>query len=240
MQGNFASRAGSFLFRWRGHLPFLLAPVVVLAVVPSQRAPQPRAAELGWEIACFAVALLGWTIRAYTVGTAAPGTSGRNTRRQKAHSLNVTGPYSVVRHPLYLANSLIALALALFSHTWLLPLFIAVAAPAYYGTIARSEEVYLRGCFGPAFEAWAARVPAVFPRVTRFVPAARKFDWGAVRRREINSLTVIAIAPLFIDVVDNTSQQGTLSIEPVWMGFALVGLVLFSMARVLRRRRHTG
>jgi hypothetical protein len=110
----------------------------------------------------------------------------------------------------------------------------------YYGTIARSEEVYLRGYFGPAFEAWAARVPGVFPRVTRFVPAARKFDWKAVRRREINSLTVIAIAPLFIDVVDNTSQQGTLSIEPVWMGLALAGLVLFSMARVLRRRRHTG
>ena len=42
-----------------------------------------------------------------------------------------TGPYSVVRHPLYLGNAVIVIALALFPHSWLLPLVVAVATTGY-------------------------------------------------------------------------------------------------------------
>jgi protein-S-isoprenylcysteine O-methyltransferase Ste14 len=238
VQDDIASRAGNFLFRWRGHLPILLAPVAAVIIALSQPPPQPRADALLWEIGCFLLALVGWSLRVYTVGTAAPGTSGRNTRRQKADYLNVTGPYSVVRHPLYVGNSITALALALFSHTWLLPAIVAVILPLFYGTIARREEQYLRERFGAAFEAWAARVPALLPRFTNFVPPARYFDWAAVRRREIYSLTVIAITPLFIDVVEDTAQDGHLTVEPLWVASALGGLVLFVIGRVIKRRRH--
>ena len=178
------SRSGDFLFRWRGHLPFLLVPVMIAAIALSHRPVQPRAVDLGWEVACVLLALAGWSIRVYTVGTAAPGTSGRNTRRQKANFLNVTGPYSVVRHPLYLANSLIALAFSLFTHTWILPVLMAVAAPLFYGSIARREEEYLRSRFGEAFEAWAARVPPIVPRLGGFVRSDRPFDWTAVRHHQ--------------------------------------------------------
>jgi protein-S-isoprenylcysteine O-methyltransferase Ste14 len=231
------SRAGDFLFRWRGHLPFLLVPVMIAAIALSHRPVQSRALDLGWEIGCVLLALVGWSIRVYTVGTAAPGTSGRNTRRQKANFLNITGPYAVVRHPLYLANSLIALAFALFSHTWILPPVMAIAAPLFYGSIARREEEYLRSRFGAQFDAWAARVPAIFPRLGGFVRPERPFDWTAVGRREIYSLTVILVTPLFIDVVEDTWQRGTLTIEPVWLALAVAGAVLFSVGRVLKRRR---
>ena len=238
MPDDTTSRAGNFLFRWRGHLPFLFAPAAVAIIALSQPPPQPRAIGLRWEIGCFVLALVGWSLRVYTVGTAAPGTSGRNTRRQKADYLNVTGPYSVVRHPLYLANSITALALALFSHTWLLPAVIVVVAPLFYGTIARREEQYLRARFGGAFDAWAARVPALLPRFTNFVPAARPFNWAAVRRREIYSLTVIAVTPLFIDIIEDTAQDGHLTVEPLWVVLAVGGLVLFLIGRVSKRRRH--
>jgi protein-S-isoprenylcysteine O-methyltransferase Ste14 len=235
---DIVSRTGNFLFRWRGQLPLLLAPVVVMAIVVSSRAPQPRPVELSWEVGCFLLALVGWGIRVYTVGTAAPGTSGRNTRRQKANFLNVTGPYSVVRHPLYLANSVIAFAVGLFSHTWVLPAVIAVLAPLYYGAIARREEDYLRSRFGAEFEAWAARVPALVPRLSGFVPPAREFDWTAVGRREIYPLTVVLVTPFFIDLAEDTWRHGVLSVDPVWVVCALAGLVLFVTGRVLKRRRH--
>jgi protein-S-isoprenylcysteine O-methyltransferase Ste14 len=236
---DIVSRAGDFLFRWRGHLPFLLAPVIVMAIVISSRPPGGRAEDLAWEIGCFLLALVGWGIRVYTVGTAAPGTSGRNTRRQKANSLNVTGPYSVVRHPLYLANSLIAFALALFSHTWLLPALIAVVTPLYYGSMARREEDYLRSRFGAEFDAWAARVPAGVPRLRGFVRAALPFDWTAVRRREIYPLTVVVVTPFCIDVVEDTWRHGVLTVEPVWMVSALAGLALFFTGRVRKLQRQS-
>jgi protein-S-isoprenylcysteine O-methyltransferase Ste14 len=237
VQEDIRSRSGDFLFRWRGHLPFLLVPVMIAAIGLSHRPMQPRAVDLGWEAACVLLALAGWSIRVYTVGTAAPGTSGRNTRRQKANFLNVTGPYSVVRHPLYLANSLIAFAFSLFTHTWVLPAVMAIAAPLFYGSIARREEEYLRSRFGDRFEAWAARVPAIVPRLGGFVRSDRPFDWTAVGRREIYSLTVILVTPLFIDVVEDTWQRGALTVEPVWLVLAVGGAVLFSVGRVLKRRR---
>ncbi|PYM20277.1 MAG: hypothetical protein DMD81_02185 [Candidatus Rokuibacteriota bacterium] len=154
---------GDFFFRWRSYLPFALLPLVILAVGQSRPARGRHGGELGWEIACVLLSLGGLALRAYTVGVAAPGTSGRNTREQKAASLNTTGPYSVVRHPLYVANFVIAVGLALFTRAWFLPLVVAALTFGYYACIVQREEVFLRERFGAAFDGWSARVPAVVP-----------------------------------------------------------------------------
>lgn len=83
---------GDFFFRWRGYLPFILLPIVFVAIALSHYPFASRGADLAWEIGCVLLALGGLTIRVFTVGVAAPGTSGRNTRHQKARSLNTTGP----------------------------------------------------------------------------------------------------------------------------------------------------
>ena len=62
--------------------------------------------------------LSGLALRAYTVCTTPKGTSGRNTARQVADHLNTKGIYSVVRHPLYLANYLIWAGILLLLILW--------------------------------------------------------------------------------------------------------------------------
>ena len=159
-------RLGDFFFRWRSYLPFLVAPILWVSIATTQHRFASHAADVVWEISTLTLAVAGLALRAWTVGVAAPGTSGRNTRQQKARTLNTTGPYSMVRHPLYLANWLIVLALALFPHTWLAAPVVASVTACYYVCIAKREEAFLREQFGIGFEEWAARVPAFIPRVS--------------------------------------------------------------------------
>ena len=134
------SATGDVLFRWRSWLPLLLLPLF-LASFPGLGYPGgSHRLDLVWELACFSVAALGIAGRLLTSGTAPRGTSGRNTREQKAAALNTTGPYSVVRHPLYLGNYLIGLGLSLFTRTWFLPVIVSLAALLYYERIAAREK----------------------------------------------------------------------------------------------------
>jgi len=138
------THSGEVLFRYRSWMPLLLLP---LFVEPLARARYPfdsHGLDLAWEVACFLVTLGGLAIRIITTGAAPRGTSGRSTRTQKARVLNTTGAYSVVRHPLYLGNGLIALGVSSFPRAWYLPLIVSLAALLYYERIAMREEKYLR------------------------------------------------------------------------------------------------
>jgi protein-S-isoprenylcysteine O-methyltransferase Ste14 len=83
----------------------------------------------------------------------------------EGHELIQTGPFAVVRNPIYLAMFLNILATALtFSTLW------AIAAGVVVFVIGteiriRSEERLLREAFGPQFDEYARRVPALFPRL---------------------------------------------------------------------------
>ena len=85
----------------------------------------------------------------------------------EGHALVRTGPYAVVRNPIYsgMLGMLLATGLA-YSRWW----SIAAAAAIYLvGTEVRvrSEERLLRREFGAAFDAYAAEVPALLPRWPR-------------------------------------------------------------------------
>lgn len=89
-------------------------------------------------------------------------------RTIEGHQLVVSGPYRMVRHPIYLAmfGMLWATALA-FSG----PLMLVIGTAVYLvGTLVRirSEDALLRETFDAEFEAYRAAVPALFPRLGRF------------------------------------------------------------------------
>ena len=84
-------------------------------------------------------------------------------RLSDEHRLVTTGPYAVVRHPIYAAMLGLMIATGLAFAT---PATLAVAIGVYLaGTTwrATSEERLLRGAFGEAYAAYAARVPRIIP-----------------------------------------------------------------------------
>ncbi len=124
--------------------------------------PLPPAA--GLALAAFAVALAAASV---WIMIAAERTLGREfayePRLIEGHRLVKTGPYAVVRHPIFtgLYGIVLATALAWTSFAGLL-LSTAVFAAGTALRI-RSEERLLRDAFGAEFEAYARQVPAVLP-----------------------------------------------------------------------------
>lgn len=81
----------------------------------------------------------------------------------EGHNLITTGPYNVVRNPIYTGMFGMLLATGLAISHWV-GLLIAVIVFAV-GTLVRvrSEEKLLREAFGEEFVAYAGKVPAVVP-----------------------------------------------------------------------------
>ncbi len=227
------SHAGDAFFRLRSYLPLLLLPAFVLSARAGADTRQP------WRVLCEGAGLLvsmaGLAVRVFTVGSAPPGTSERSTRDPRASLLNATGAYSVVRHPLYLGNTLIGFGLALFTATWFLPTIVVLAGLLYYERISVREEMFLEARFGDSFRSWAREVPALLPAFARYRPPSGRFRWRKVLAREFHALLVIGAGFLFLDVLRSLFATGQLVASPVWTaGFAVTGL-LFLVLSVLKK-----
>ncbi len=111
--------------------------------------PTPR-----WMLVSLPVVLAGLWLRGYAAGYV-----------KKNAELTRTGPYAHTRNPLYLGSMLIAFGFALAAgRVWLGVLLVGLFLAIYWPTIL-SEEAFLRGAF-PDFEAYAAAVPRLLPRLT--------------------------------------------------------------------------
>ena len=140
------------------------------AVWMLQRRPPAAGAPLSAaEIALDLLAPVLSTASAW-MGLSAVRTLGRQwsytARLVQDHKLVTEGPYRLVRHPIYTAmlGKLIAANFA-FGHWIGLPIAGGIFV---IGTMirVRSEERLLREAFGPEFEAYARRVPALIPFVS--------------------------------------------------------------------------
>ncbi len=131
----------------------------VRPVLPALSAAAVAQALVVAALMAGAVALFAWAAR----------TMGRNwslvARTRQDHQLVQDGPFAHVRHPIYVALALFTLAMGTayghLTHLW-------VAAPLYVaGTWLRvaEEERLLRAMFGPAYDAYAARVRRFVPGV---------------------------------------------------------------------------
>jgi protein-S-isoprenylcysteine O-methyltransferase Ste14 len=83
----------------------------------------------------------------------------------EGHELITEGPYSHVRNPIYLAMFGMLVATGLTLSRWQALLAAILVFLAGNEIRIRSEEKLLRETFGPKFDEYASRVPAVFPRL---------------------------------------------------------------------------
>ncbi|MBI4525222.1 MAG: hypothetical protein HY695_15570 [Deltaproteobacteria bacterium] len=208
--------SGNWLFRWRSYLPLVLG-VLIFSGLSYFKYPfgSHRLDEL-WEVVCLCVSVSGLLVRALTIGFAAGRTSGRNTERQVADSLNTTGMYSIVRNPLYLGNFLMVLGVVIFLRIWWIPLLYMLLFTVYYERIIFAEEMFLRRKFGKSYLDWAARTPAFLPKLSHWRSPALPFSWRKVLRREYHGAFGVIMAMFLLEVTSDWSVGRGLVIEGMW------------------------
>lgn len=230
-------RRGNWLFRWRSYLPLIFLPVALIALRDAgllQRAEGDLIDDIR-EAFCVMVSFTGLFIRCLTVGYAPSGTSGRNTREQRADTLNTTGVYSIVRHPLYFGNFIISLGGILFISVLWFDLLAVFAFWLYYLLIMFTEEEFLRKKFGEPYLKWAGNTPAFFPRFGKWRRPALPFSFKNVLKREYSTFFAIVASFTFIDVTEDFFANGRFEFDWGWVTFFAVGLIAYVILRALKK-----
>ncbi len=132
------------------------------------------------------VSLLGLALRAWAAGHLA-----------KNQALASSGPYAYTRNPLYLGTLLVAAGLAMASRSMGLGALFAGVFVCIYLPVMQLEQQYLRSLF-PDYAAYAARVPALLPRMTP-VGEPNSFRWALyVKNREYQAAAGFLSGVLFL------------------------------------------
>ena len=229
-------RSGNWLFKRRSWLPLVLYGFALLVMYFYAESTHACISNWKWGLFCLGVSFLGLLIRALTVGYTPKGTSGRNTEKQVADSLNQTGIYSVVRHPLYLGNFLMWLGLFMFVGIWWFVLICALAYWLYYERIMYAEEEFLRRSYSARYEAWASRTPAFLPRLSGWVPSSLEFSFRNVLKREYNGMFATVISFVLLNLTSHFFATGQLHLDLLWQIILVFGAVLFIVLRTLKKK----
>jgi len=172
--------------RHRFRQPFALLFCLVLLVV---------ARPVLWGFVVGApLCLLGALVRLWAAGYV-----------RKSKVLETRGPYSLVRHPQYLGNTLMATGASLAVGQPLAIALWAVLFPLSYVPAIRREDAKLHKRFGLAWEKWSAVTPAVVP-LRRIPPGSG------------------------LHLKEWSLRQCCRNGEPIWLVLALVGLTYIFLA----------
>jgi len=228
-------RSGSWLFKWRSYLPLALVAVLIIAMDEYRYPGDSEILDELWEVVCLLVSFFGLGVRVFTVGHTPKATSGRNTRGQMANTLNTTGIYSVVRHPLYLGNFFMFLGVLLFAHTWWLTLVYILVFWLYYERIMFAEEAFLRKKFGDEYLAWANNTPAFIPRFRNYRKPDTAFSLKKVARKEYSGFFAIILAMFILEQVGEMILHGNLKLDLHWAILMSVGFVTWATIRTIKK-----
>lgn len=166
-----------FFFRYRSYTPI---PVVAILLWIS-------ATTEVYLLAGIAVASVGEAIRIWALRHAGPKT--RSHRKIRVDTLVVTGPYSVVRNPLYIGNLFLSLGVCLASGRPVLILALAIVFVLQYAFIIRAEEEFLSGTLGEVYADYRERVPRIIPRLGAYRSGEHRYPFREILPRELNTIT---------------------------------------------------
>ncbi|MFC5271173.1 methyltransferase family protein [Adhaeribacter terreus] len=227
--------SGNWLFRRRSWLPLVLYVFALCIMLLYPEDTHRSISHTNWGLFCLGISFLGLVVRAITIGFTPKGTSGRNTEKQVADTLNRTGIYSVVRHPLYLGNFLMWLGLFLYIGLWWFVLICCLAYWLYYERIMYAEEEFLRKTYGAEYETWAERTPAFLPALTGWVSSPASFSFKNVLKREYNGLFAMFFSFAALNAISYFMSDGLFYMDPVWQLLLLLCTGLFVLLRFLRK-----
>ena len=228
-------RAGNRLFRWRSYLPLLGFVILLLGLRDYQYPGHSQRLDLLWDLSCLLVSFLGLGIRILTLGYVPGGTSGRNTKSQIAETLNTTGMYSIVRHPLYLGNVFICLGILLSVRSWWVAILVVMIYWLYYERIMFAEEEFLRNRFGDTFVEWSGKTPAFLPGFKNWRSPRLPFSFRNVLKREYPGFFGIIASFVLLEIVETRIVESKFGLDPIWMAIFAAGLAVYITLRTLKR-----
>ncbi|MDA3913875.1 isoprenylcysteine carboxylmethyltransferase family protein [Oleiagrimonas sp.] len=233
---------GQWLFHRRSYFGLVILPALALAILypgpPSGPEVQHHPDMLG--VIGLLISVLGLLVRWITAGTVPADTSRRSTRELRADTLNSVGMYSVVRHPLYLANTLIVTGFVVaVGSIWFFVMF-QLAHALYIERVMAAEERFLKQMHGDAWKDWAARTPALIPRLRLWQSNPMLYSVRTVLRREYNGVFMLALA-FFVLQAARAMTTGHMGLrqwigqDHLWLGLLVAAGVLFLLLRTLKR-----
>lgn len=227
-------RIGGWVYRWRSYVPVGLVVAMLggerLAVTRGVAGPAPPAA---WWALTLLVSLAGLAVRGWTLGLVPRGDWARH-RYQRAERLSTIGPYSVVRHPLYLGNALNAAGMVLAPGILWLGLGVGAAMAAFFALIIVAEDHYLAERFGAEHAEWARRTPLLLPDPRLWRPSGRRFDWRRAVRSEYLTLHTVGLVFLLLWLL---RRPDALTTRPPlgWIGLLVANSALWVGMRLWLR-----
>ena len=179
------TRVGAWLFRHRTVIPVPLA-LAILATPPSGAHPSALAGA-GAVLVALGEAIRLWGVR--HIGAIS------RTRSNRLGPLVASGPFALVRNPLYVGNVALWVGFALSARLpWLAAVIVAILAFEYHA-IVRWEERLLEERLGESYRTYTEQVPRWLPntRNRRARSAVNVFSWRETFFSERGTLIAIAI-----------------------------------------------
>lgn len=226
---------GNFLFKHRGEIPIILFLFAIPVVYFTDINFLSGSTQFILMWISIGLSFLGFIIRAISIGTTPKGTSGRNTKEgQVAESLNTTGIYSVVRHPLYLGNYFMWIGIVLYTFNFEYVVIVTLAFWLYYERIMYAEERFLERKFGKDYMDWADNTPAFIPCLKKFKKNVVPFSIVSVLRREYSGVLATVVGFVFIDDLRRFVDYGLFRVNTIWHVVLVVAIILVITLRSIK------
>jgi protein-S-isoprenylcysteine O-methyltransferase Ste14 len=226
--------SGNWLFRRRSWLPVFMIVAGIIVMYLGNR--QAILFDMRDELIFLGVSLFGEIIRIMTVGYAPKNTSGRNTvLGQVADELNMTGIYSLLRHPLYLGNFFMWLGPVLFLRSVCFDIVFGLMYWLYYERIMFAEEQFLRRKFGDIYDKWSEKVSSFIPWSFKPVRPKLPFSIRNVLAREYNSFVNIFVIFALLDLFRNYFLSGRIYFTPMWIYLGAAAFVIWIVLRTIQK-----
>jgi protein-S-isoprenylcysteine O-methyltransferase Ste14 len=227
--------SGNWLFKRRSWLPiFMIFGGIIMMYLGNRQAIIFDQRD---ELIFLGVSLFGQLIRILTVGFTPKNTSGRNTiNGQLADELNVTGIYSLLRHPLYLGNFFMWLGPVLFLRSVGVIIVFGLIYWLYYERIMFAEEQFLRRKFGDIYDKWSEKVSSFIPWTFHFIRPGLPFSIKNVLKREYNSFVNIFVIFIILDVFRNYFLSERIYLTKMWIWLFVAGGLIWLIVRTIHKQ----
>lgn len=129
--------------------------------------------------------------------------------------LFTTGPYALIRHPLYLGSLLVVVGVLCQFNGWVnwvvaLPLFVL-----FHGIAIVYEERSLAKKYGHAWNSYASHVPPLIPSLGSFLRMgmSEKWQWRRILHTgEFGTMLIALGLPILIEVLEDVVFEGMLHV----------------------------